>query len=264
MKGERVKFCRWLLPWMLAAGCAVAPQPPTQAPTAPPLPREWYAERENVYSVIAERSKILIYVYRGGPFARLGHNHVIRAGDLTGLIHVTDDLSVARADLSFSAAGLEIDPIADREAAGPDFATTLSDSDLKATRNNLLGHALLDAANHPFIRVQIRPVRREGRSLDLLAQITLKGVTHIYEDRAQLSISGGRIELTGSLAVAQTDFGITPLSILGGAVRVKDEVRIGYRLHAILISGVHEPEVNEFSPHFREQFVTPSNKSWHF
>ena len=232
---------RWLLAWVLAAGCAVAPLPPTKAPTAPPLPWEWYAEHENVYSVDAERSAVLIYVYRSGPLARLGHNHVIRVGDLTGLVHLADEMAAARADLSFSAAGLVVDATTDRQAAGPDFASTLSESDLEATRDNMLGPGALDAANHPFIHMQVRATDLErggpeGGSLHLLAEITLKGITHTYEDRALLRISGGQIELSGSLAIAQTDFGIRPLRILGGAIGVRNDIRIGYRLVAVLMS----------------------------
>jgi hypothetical protein len=34
------------------------------------------------------------------------------------------------------------------------------------------------------------------------------------------------------LTLRQTDFGIAPLSVLGGAIQVKDAVDLSFRLHA--------------------------------
>jgi hypothetical protein len=37
---------------------------------------------------------------------------------------------------------------------------------------------------------------------------------------------------TGTLAIEQSEFGITPFSILGGAIAVKDRVDIAFRIVA--------------------------------
>jgi len=221
---------------VLAAGCATSPPPPEAPEEPPPLPYAWYAGRANVYSVVPERSKVLLYVHREGPLSGLGHNHVIRVSDLAGLVYLSDDLVRARADLAFSVTALELDPPGERAAAGPDFSSKLSQSDLRATRENMLGPDALDAIDHPFIHIRIRPIAREGNSLKVLAEVTLRGVTHASEEIAEITLGAGLIELEGTLNVRQSDFGITPFSILGGAIRVRNVVLIRYRIHALLTS----------------------------
>ena len=218
----------------LLAGCGTAPPAPEAPGEAPPLPIAWYTSRENVYSVDPQRSKILLFIRKDGLLAGLGHNHVIRVGDLAGLVHVDDDLARARADLAFSAVGLELDPAAERAAAGPDFASKLTTGELTATRQNLLGPDVLSALEYPFIHIRIRPLAREASTLRLLAEVTLKGITHAYETHAELTLSAGTIELEGALTVSQKDFGIVAFSILGGAISVRDEVQVRYRVRALL------------------------------
>ncbi len=186
--------------------------------------------------MVPERSKVLLYVHREGPLSGLGHNHVIRVSDLAGLVYLSDDLVRARADLAFSVTALELDPPGERAAAGPDFSSKLSQSDLRATRENMLGPDALDAIDHPFIHIRIRPIAREGNSLKVLAEVTLRGVTHASEEIAEITLGAGLIELEGTLNVRQSDFGITPFSILGGAIRVRNIVLIRYRIHALLTS----------------------------
>lgn len=232
-----VKLYRWLLPALLAAGCAVAPPPPSEAPGPPTLPRESYAGREHVYAVDPTQSQVLIHVYREGTLARLGHNHVIRVGDLTGLAQLAGDLTRSRADLAFSAAALEVDLPADRAAGGPDFANTPSKADVEGTRANMLGPKVLDATHHPHIGIEAHLLAREGDRLRLRLRITLRGVAHGYEAEARLRhTGGGEIELSGTLTVAQSDFGIRPFSVLAGAIKVRDRVEIGYRIHAAPVS----------------------------
>ncbi len=226
----------WLFAWVLAAGCATSLPPPEAPGEPPPLPYAWYAGRANVYSVDPERSKVLLYVYREGPLSGLGHNHLIRVGDLAGLVYLSDDLVHARADLAFSAAALELDPPGERAAAGREFSSKLSQSDLRATRENMLGPDALDAIDHPFIHIRIRPMARDRNFLRLLAEVTLRGVTHASEETVELTLGAGLIELEGTLTVRQSDFGITPFSVLGGAIRVRNEVLIRYRIHALLTS----------------------------
>ena len=49
-------------------------------------------------------------VYKAGALARLGHNHTIAAGDLTGNVAVDKgDLGASRFELEFSVANLVVD-----------------------------------------------------------------------------------------------------------------------------------------------------------
>jgi len=58
----------------------------------------------------------------------------------------------------------------------------------------------------------------------VLGELTLHGQTHPI----QLSVIrvGGRF--TGATTLRQTDYGLAPISLFGGAVKVKDELRIEF------------------------------------
>ena len=43
--------------------------------------------------------------------------------------------------------------------------------------------------------------------------------------------------MSGELALRQTDFGITPLSVAGGAIQVQDEVKLRFDIHARRMHG---------------------------
>src|SRR5688572_5485429 len=62
------------------------------------------------YVVDAAQSDFHWLVYKAGALARLGHNHTIAAGDLTGNVAVDrSNLAASRFELEFSAANLVVD-----------------------------------------------------------------------------------------------------------------------------------------------------------
>jgi hypothetical protein len=48
----------------------------------------------------------------------------------------------------------------------------------------------------------------------------------------ELEARAGSLVAKGRVALKQTDFGITPLSVLGGAIQVKDEVGVRFVIRA--------------------------------
>ena len=135
---------RRLLVVVFLCGCvATGPEPPAPPEGAPPgFPSDTY-QATTTYGV--ESSLLTIHVYRDGRLKRLGHNHVISSTQLSGLVDRDG------ADLFLAVATLAVDDPALREAAGARFDTTPKPADIEATRRNLLGPKLLDAAN-PSVR----------------------------------------------------------------------------------------------------------------
>ena len=85
----------FLLIGMAVAGCGPR-TPPIVAPAAgfpPDFPVAFYASvpKASMYRVVPERSSLSLKVYRTGPLAALGHNHVIESHSVDGFIYVADD-----------------------------------------------------------------------------------------------------------------------------------------------------------------------------
>src|SRR2546427_8638070 len=79
-----------LFPFLLAAACQTLPPPGETAVLAEPVKADVYVPSAAPrYSVDPQASEIRLLIYRDGPLARFGHNHVvvgrvhgeIRAGD---------------------------------------------------------------------------------------------------------------------------------------------------------------------------------------
>ena len=71
-----------------------------------------------------------------------------------------------------------------------------------------------------------------GDSRVLEVAVTLHGVTRALQVPARFESAGEELGVSGRFSLNQSDFGITPFSILGGAIQVQDRVDLRFRIHA--------------------------------
>lgn len=210
---------------------APAPTPPRGAPADFPAQtyRQAAAQGQVVYRIDSRDSRILIYVYRGGVLARMGHDHVVASHDVHGYALFPADGSSTRADLYFPVSTLSVDEASLRADAGLD--TEPSAKDIAGTRRHML-NSVLEARRFPYVRLRVTGMVGQPPDVLVNSKLTLHGQTHALEIPARVSRNGGRLIAIGKLTIRQTDFGITPYSVLGGALAVKDELRIRFELQA--------------------------------
>ncbi len=150
-------------PPLLAAACLLLDACRTRPPPAPaPPPRVVVPQRVDHYRIDAQASQVLILVYRDGPAAQLGHNHVLSVQQLTGEILWPADPAQASFSLQFPVAGLGIDDPELRAQLGADFRAPVDAASIAGTRAHMLGAKLLDAEHYPVIRIRSGPLRRTG------------------------------------------------------------------------------------------------------
>ena len=210
---------------LLLVGCA--PQVREVAPPAglpPEFPRAFY-EREAsqgraVLRVDPAASLVVLTVRRGGSLARLGHDHIVASHAVQG--YVTPQ--AGRADLYIALDELAVDEPTLRAEAGLD--TQPSASDIEGTRANMRDK-VLETAKFPFALIHA------GATGDkLTVEISLHGTKRSFEVPAKIDVRGDEFDARGEFAFKQSDFGITPFSILGGAVAVQDRVELRFRVLA--------------------------------
>jgi hypothetical protein len=213
----------------LVTACAVQrPAPPEPAPEAPQgFPQAYYrqvaAQGAPVFRIDPAASLVLIEVHRGGSLARLGHDHVVASHDVQGFVAP----NAKRADLYLRLDRLVVDEPALRKQAG--FDTQPTEEDIAGTRRNMLSS--MEAGTFPFALVHI--VRSEGRSEQAFdVTVTVHGVERTVQAPVQVEMSATAVVASGRIALKQTDFGITPLSVLGGAIQVQDEVNVRFAIRA--------------------------------
>jgi polyisoprenoid-binding protein YceI len=62
--------------------------------------------------------------------------------------------------------------------------------------------------------------------------VTLHGQTRTFQVPSEIDADEKAITVSGRLAFNQTDFGITPYALLGGAIAVKDGLALRFRIRA--------------------------------
>ncbi|MDP2325415.1 MAG: YceI family protein [Gammaproteobacteria bacterium] len=212
----------------LACGCA---QPPRPGPPAPPIaPAAVPAGPYQGYVIVS--SRVEIRVYRDGPMAQLGHNHVIISDSLTGTIRLHDPIHDSGFNLELPLASLVVDDPAARTTAGPGFVKEVPQADRDATRHNMLGTALLDAERQPVLRLAAQGLK--GGPVDYIAQVRvgLRGEERIISVPLSIQVEGERLSAQASFRLRHADLGLTPFSVALGALRVRDDFDVNCSLEA--------------------------------
>lgn len=217
-----------LLSLLLAACTAEAPLAPGTPPAASAADDEaWYRQAaqtgQAVYRIDPERTLITVTVRRGGALARLGHDHVVASRSVDGFIAPDS----ARADFRFRLDQMTVDEAALRTAAGLD--TQPSAPAIEGTRNNMLTR-VLDAGRFPIVRMRAQRSAKGAGHVRL--EVTLHGVTRSVDTPVRIERSPAAMSASGELVLRQTDFGIAPMSVMGGAMRVEDPMELRFQIVA--------------------------------
>jgi hypothetical protein len=216
----------------LIAGCAPPlPRPTEDAERSPAdFPAQHYQEAiargESIYRIDPARSLVVIEVRRAGSLAHLGHDHVVASHDVEGYVAPEQ----GRSDLYVALDRLVVDEPALRAEAG--FDTKPSDADIAGTRQNMLTR-VLEVERYPFVLVTVSEIVPSADDAVVTVAITLHGIKRAMRIPVRIENGNDEIAVNGRVLLEQTDFGIAPLSILGGAIQVQDEInlRLWIRAH---------------------------------
>jgi len=161
------------------------------------------------HAIDAKKSVMTVHVYKAGLLSALGHNHQISAPITRGSI----DTSGHQVELHSNAAALQV--------RDPD----VSDKDRAQIQSTMLGSEVLDAERYPEIVFRSTSAEPAGAgSWSVHGDLTLHGQTKPVQ--VEVRETGGHY--IGTSRFRQTDFGIKPVKVSGGAIRVKDEIRIEF------------------------------------
>jgi hypothetical protein len=189
------------------------------------------------YDVRDSESQLIVVVYRAGPLASLGHNHIISCHCIYGTVFSPVDPMHTSFDLHFSVDQLTVDdPWLRADENSPDFPPDVPQSARDGTRHNMLGAAVLNAAKYPDVELRSAGLRPApgGKPGDVMAQVLIRlgGGWHPVTVPMHYVDGGEEITVSGEFPLKQTDLGLTPFSALGGGLSVRDEMNIRLKLIA--------------------------------
>jgi polyisoprenoid-binding protein YceI len=188
---------------------------------APPLSAE-----PRTYVVDAGASSVRIHVGKSGAFSFAGHKHEVVAPALSGEVAADPaDLGASRVSLTFEAGALKVLP--EGEPAG----------DPPKVEEAMRGPKVLDAAR--FASITFKTERVSGRQsgsgvydLEVAGEIALHGVTRPITLPVHVEVAGDTLTASGKAVLRHDQFGMEPVSVAGGSVKVKNEIEVEYRIVA--------------------------------
>jgi polyisoprenoid-binding protein YceI len=220
--------------FLILASCSTpesAVTPDTIALAEFPFETYQQAAETRVYKIDGQSSSADIIVKRGGSLARFGHDHIISVTDVFGFILVNEEEIIeSKADLIFDLSKLVVDETASRNRYQLD--TSPSKKDIENTQHNM-HNKVLETMQHPeaYLSISVTGVSQDVLHVD--ADIFLHGLkNHVPVDVKTTGLGTERLSLSGQFSLLQSDFGIRPLSILGGGLKVMDNLEIHFNLQA--------------------------------
>lgn len=156
------------------------------------------------------QSRLTVRVGKTGAFSGFGHEHEISAPIVRGEVENSRPFSVW---FDVNATAMKV----------MDKGT--SDSDKAQVQEAMLGADVLDVAHFPQIHFASESIEVIGDNhWRVHGNLTLHGQTHPIALETTLEKGHYR----GTATIQQTTFGITPIRVAGGTIKVKDEVQIEY------------------------------------
>jgi YceI-like domain len=156
------------------------------------------------------RSSLKIRVLRSGVFSAFAHNHEIEAPIAEGTVNLSGDPSVA---LRVQARELRV--------VDPELSPDKRDE----VQTTMQGSKVLDVKQYPEISFQSATAQQKDEQHWIVrGKLTLHGQTRPVE----VAVMAKDNHYRGTAKLRQQDFGITPVAVAGGTVRVKDEVRVEF------------------------------------
>jgi polyisoprenoid-binding protein YceI len=176
------------------------------------------------YNIDARASKFTVQAFASGMLSAMGHNPKIGIRTFSGGVDFSPEAPAGGGlRLSIQAASLSVlDDISDKD---------------RREIERMMNEQVLEVAKYPEILyddsvVSIVRVETSLYSASLNGNLTFRGITHSQPVTARVAEFGEMLRVSGEFAMRQTDYGVKPISVAGGALKVKDEIKFSFEIVA--------------------------------
>jgi len=177
-----------------------------------------------IYRVNPRKSRFTVQAFAEGLFSAFGHNPKLNARDIAGEVQFHPD--------NLEASSLRFSVKADSLSVSDD----VSEKDRREIER-MMKDEVLETSRYPEIIFQSKSVTAdriyEGfYRVKITGQLSLHGVSrdHLLDTQVRLVENGLRAE--GESTLRQSDYGIKRVSVAGGTLKVKDEVKLSFLIAA--------------------------------
>lgn len=169
-------------------------------------------------------SRFTVRAFATGLLSAMGHNPTIGIRDFGGEMRFNPDALEAdsfRLAIQTSSLGV-LDDISDKD---------------RREIERLMNQEVLETAKFPEILYETSSISVIKMSDMLYAatlngNLTLRGITRRQPVSARVSLLGSMLRASGDFTLNQTDYGMKLVSVAGGALKLKDELKFSFEIVA--------------------------------
>ena len=185
------------------------------------------ADSRTAYTIDSKNSKIEIQVARDGFLNAFGHDHLVSATQFAGERHVKSS-TIEDSSVSFSIDAKSLTVVDPGE----------SEKDRKDVQDTMLGEQVLNTARYPQIQfassnVSVLSNKSGEMSLQVEGTQSVHGVKKAVVAPVHVRLADdGTLTADAEVPLLQSEFGIAPIKVAGGTVRVKDKLKLTFHFVA--------------------------------
>ena len=177
-----------------------------------------------VYTVDSRASRFTVRAFASGMLAKMGHDPTIAIRGFSGEVTFNPE------KLEAGSFRLVV------EASSLNVQDDVSDKDRREMKR-LMKQEVLETAKFPEIRyeapaISLTRVSEMLYAATLQGELTLHGVTRSQPINARITVLGSMLRASGDFTLDQTDYGIKLVSVGGGMLKVKDELKFSFEVVA--------------------------------
>jgi polyisoprenoid-binding protein YceI len=176
------------------------------------------------YVIDGRSSRFTVRAFATGLLAKMGHNPTIGIRDLSGEVKFNPDkLEAGSFRLVIKSASMNVQD-------------EISTKDLREMER-LMNEEVLETAKFPEI-VYEAPSISVSKMADMLysatlnGKLTLHGVTCSQQITVRVALLGSMLRASSDFTLNQTDYNIKLVSVAGGALKLKDELKFSFEIVA--------------------------------
>jgi polyisoprenoid-binding protein YceI len=172
------------------------------------------------YRIDARQSRFVVRVEASGLLSVFGHNPVIAVCGFGGDVQFNAE-APDRASLLLLV-----------QAASLAVAGEVTEKD-RSEIERMMRDEVLEAARYPEVvfmstSVSMNQVNDAEYQARIKGSLSLHGVTRNHEIDAQIILNGNTLRAQGEFPLRQSDYNIGQVSVMGGTLKVKDEVKLSF------------------------------------
>jgi polyisoprenoid-binding protein YceI len=164
-------------------------------------------------------SRFTVRAFSSGMLSMMGHSPTIAIRKFTGEAEY-DSAAPAQASLrvTIRADSLEV-------------TDDISGNDRKEIES-AMQQKVLEISKYPEIVFEAKGASASQNRITMNGSLTLHGDTQRLPVTAQVNILGDMIRMTGEFSILQSDYSIPLVSVAGGALKLKDQLKFAFDIVA--------------------------------